>query len=234
MWVHRFSNRARLYLPDKAFTLVKRLGTAVLTPFVFSIATGHFRSALCGRAVDRHGNPLPWYSYPMIEFLASKDFHNRRVLEWGAGQSTLWWAGRAAEIVSFEDELEWYERLCSQGLSERVKLYYVPTSTEGCERWIENTFDVIVIDGLNRQMAAEKSINWLSSDGALLLDNSDGYWGKPGTYPIIDLFRNAGFYRLDFYGFYPSWISVGVTSLFFKDRCFLLEGKENPVPKLVS
>jgi hypothetical protein len=37
------------------------------------------------------------------------------------------------------------------------------------------------------------------------LDNSEGFWGAEGSYPIIDLFEQEGFMRVDFCGFAPGF-----------------------------
>lgn len=234
MWVHRVSETLKPLMPERAFSVIRQAGTAILTPAVFAFTTGHFRSSLAGKAMDRRGDPIPWYSYPMIDFLEQNDFCSRRILEWGAGQSTLWWSARAKNVVAFEDDKLWYHHIKTKLArdNDNVELHLVASSTQGCKELLEGVFDVIIIDGLERKVAAEQSLTWLSTDGAVLVDNSEGFWGEPGTYPIMNMFRQAGFQRVDFYGFYPAWIQPSVTSLFFRDRCFLFEGKDNPVRRL--
>ncbi len=56
---------------------------------------GWFTSVKLGRSVDLDGNPLPWITYPAIEMLRRIDILNGRVFEYGAGNSSLWWATRA-------------------------------------------------------------------------------------------------------------------------------------------
>jgi hypothetical protein len=94
-------------------------------------------------------------------------------------------------------------------------------------------FDVIVVDGLDRLICAEMSIAFLNEGGAVILDNSEGFWGRDGEYPIIDFFNANHFSRIDFYGYAPGVILPSCTSLFFKDNCFLLAGNESPA-RLVS
>src|SRR5262245_4561702 len=89
---------SRTSLSPTVFDVLRRVGTAILTPILFTVHQGHFRSALARKAVDATGHPLPWYTYPAIQFLSAKDFCGRRVLEFGAGQSTLWWSARAGQV----------------------------------------------------------------------------------------------------------------------------------------
>jgi predicted O-methyltransferase YrrM len=234
MFVHRLAASARKILPELVVAPIRRIATAMLTPVAWSYHTGHFRSALKGVAVDRDGQPLIWYTYAAIEFLRYKDFTGKRVLEFGAGQSTLWWAARASEVISFEDNAAWYERLLSQ-MPQNVSLRLIssPAPTkEIC--FASGPFDIIVIDGLGRLECAQVSADLLTDDGAILFDNSEGTWGgdHDGSYPIIDLLHAAGFSRIDFYGWCPGGIAPSCTSLFFKNRCFLLSGSDHPVRRI--
>src|SRR3954463_2256551 len=72
---------------------------------------GHVKSARRGKCVDVIGNPIPWYTYPAIEYLKQLDFSTKNVFEFGAGQSTLFWAGRARRVVSVEDDAAWYQTI---------------------------------------------------------------------------------------------------------------------------
>jgi hypothetical protein len=61
--------------------------------------------------VDSAGEPVPWYTYPAIEYLQQFDFSTRSVFEYGSGNSTLFWSRRAAHVVSVEDEEGWFEQM---------------------------------------------------------------------------------------------------------------------------
>ena len=221
--------RARSLVPRNAFSVLRRVGTALLTPAMFSVQQGHLRSALAGRAVTSHGEPLPWYTYPAIHFLSGKDLSNYSVLEFGAGQSTLWWAAHARTVVSLEEDPEWYRNVSAQ-VPPNVSLHLVPVNLTGAEQLLsDQKFDLIIIDGLDRFLCAQLAVRHLVSEGgSVLLDNSDGYWGEEvGRYPILDLFRDRGFQRVDFFGYAPGVIRPHCTSLFFKNRSMLLAGTEN-------
>lgn len=211
---------------------LKRIGRAVLTPASFGFQTGHFRSSLQGAAVDRHGEPIPWYTYPAIWFLQQKNFSGKTALEFGAGQSTSWWAQRADKVVAFERNQRWYEHLKSV-LEKNVELYYDPKGDmTGFENVLRGRrFDVIVIDGQKRERAAEAAPELLAPGGALLIDNSEGY-GSQGRKSIVEPFHELGFSRVDFYGYAPGVLRTHCTSLLFRQTCFLLHSAESPAEKL--
>lgn len=53
---------------------------------------GQLRTIREKRCIDKLGNPIPWYTYPAIEYLKTIDFSRKLVFEYGGGSSTLWWA----------------------------------------------------------------------------------------------------------------------------------------------
>jgi len=230
MLVHTISAPLKERLPSGLWRIIRGLGTAVVTPFMFSLDSGHARSALRGRAVDREGAPLPWYTYPAVDLLRAKELGDCRVLEFGAGQSTLWWATRAREVITLEGDPTWCAELAPV-LPSNVRLRQVGPSHNAMADALSNEarFDIVVVDGLDRFQAARLAIDLIADEGAILFDNSDGYWGPPPSYPIIDLFRDAGFLRIDFYGHAPGVVMPHCTSLFFRGTCRLLRGCENPV-----
>jgi hypothetical protein len=229
--LHRLAAVAKKVCPRFVWSPARNVLTAVLTPLRFSLQTGHFRSALGRKAVDRHGRPIPWYTYPAIDFLGTKDFAERTILEFGSGHSTLWWAKRAKSVVALESDRGWLEYVQKQ-LPPTARLLPVEEDLTGTEAGLgDRKFDVIIVDGLYRYHAAEKAAERITDDGVVVVDDSEGYWGgeKAGEYPILQLFRDRGFCRVDFYGFSPGVILPHCTSLFFKERSFIVRGENNVV-----
>jgi len=232
MLVHRMFAPIHRVLPSWLSGRIRSVFTGLLTPVFFSYETGHFLSSLKSRAVAKGGKPLPWYTYPAVHFLESKDFRNCTVLEFGAGQSTLWWSGRATSVLSFEANLEW-QTYIERDAPPNVKVVHAPQDLAGVESRLRDlSFDVIVVDGMDRVKASRLARDVVKPGGAIIVDNTDEYWEPNGTYPIMDLFRSAGFFRVDFYGHHPAAIVPGCTSIFFQHDCFLLKGSENPVRRV--
>ena len=214
------------------YEIIKRVGTALLTPLNFSINTGHFRSSIARKAYDSNGNPTPWYTFPAIDFLSTIDFTDQSVLEFGGGQSTIWWSRRALYVLSIDNDAQWFN-LISPQIKEHTNVDFLL-----CEDLVEyankprgKQFDLIVIDGGDRYLCARTALEYLKERGAIVLDDSEGTWGgdDDGTHPIIELFKNAGFMRIDFYGYAPGVIKPHCTSIFFKDRARIFENMNPPV-----
>lgn len=216
------ANRLKSVLPAGAWRFTRRVSSAVLTPFRFSFVTGHFKSCLKTRAIDRAGEPLPWYTYPAIDVVRFKDFNGRKVLEFGGGQSTRWWANRADTVVTIEPDQNWAAEL-RDAVGPNVILHHVPIDREtrdvskiaeaiassGVEK-----FDVIVVDGHLRNEAAMLTVDMLTDDGVMIFDNSQGYYFHEVT-------ADKQLQRVDFYGWIPGVHTQGCTSFAYRNTCFL-------------
>jgi hypothetical protein len=177
--------------------------------------------------MSSRGEPLPWITYPAIDLLATVDFEGRRVLEFGAGQSTLWWRSRGARVISFEDSAEWRRRVQSASPGADVRLVDQDLR-DFPDHLRSERFDVVMIDGLRRQVAAKIAREVIAPSGCIMQDNSEGFWSDDGRrYEIVELL--ADFQRVDLYGFAPGMWKRHCTSIYYRDSCFLFQNARPPV-----
>ncbi len=178
---------------------------------LLALAHGQWRSVRERMAVDAEGRAVPWYTYPAIEYLSSFDFGGCDVFEFGSGNSSLFWAGRARSVVSVEDDKAWFERVDgnrrpNQSLLHRADAQgYVNALAEQGK-----LFDVIVIDGNWRTQCAQAALLYLQPGGMIVLDNSDRREEKECS----RLLRAQGFIQIDFSGFGPINGYCWTTSVF--------------------
>lgn len=176
---------------------------------------GYRRSLKEGSCVDVNGNPLPWYTYPTIEYLTQIDFSNKRVFEFGSGNSSLWWAVRAKEVVSVEHNENWYNTRLAFGLPNlTIHLRMNKESYCDCLSEQEGLFDVIVIDGVYRDACVAVALSKLNKEGMIIFDNSDRAFEFLDYHESMQTIRNAGFLEFDFYGFGPLNPYTWCTSIF--------------------
>lgn len=208
---------------------VKGAFIALFVPAHFSVTSGHLRSALSGKSVDYAGRPVPWYTFSATSFLSNVDFTGYSVLEFGGGYSTLWWAERADSVLTLEHDRAWYERLRRELESAaNVELVLREDLDEYVSYPRGRTFDVVVVDGEERRLCSESALEVVADDGVILLDDAEGSWGRPGTYPIVELLQGAGFSRVDFYGYCPGVRRPHSTSIFFRDGARLFRTLRPP------
>lgn len=176
---------------------------------VFQGRYGHTRTSREGFIVDGAGEYLPWLTYPAIDFLRGLDYSGRRVLEFGAGSSTLFWAARASEVHSVELDARWLERLRPHAPAN-VRLHHEPDPARYAECVAPQLgrFDLIVIDGAERARCAAAALRRLAPGGAVVLDNADWY---PG---VADRLAGAGLIEMRFCGFSPLNAFTSTTSIF--------------------
>lgn len=144
-------------MKGNALTKLARLGRHLLThprhilPY---LTTG----PLCRRSPLELG--VPWFAQTAIEFLERHVTREMHVFEYGAGGSTLFFARRAAAVVSTEDNADWMQRV-EQGLAaERVanvRLQFHPFDFQHAENFAASSYlnslppdplDIIVVDGI--------------------------------------------------------------------------------------
>ncbi len=120
---------------------------------------------------------------PVEQFLASGPM---RVLEWGAGTSTVWLAHRAARLRSIEHDASWVERvkalLVAEGLIW-VELLLCAIGPAYEQAAGVGPYDLIVIDGRRRVACGRAAVPTLAPGGLLVLDNSE----RPRYAELCDL-----------------------------------------------
>lgn len=176
---------------------------------------GWFRSFEEQRPVDLEGNPLPFVTYPAIEFLKRRVRREMWVFEFGCGASTLWWSARVARVVACEHNREWYDRISAKAGENVEILYQELDGQDSYARRIEpygSCFDVVVIDGRQRVSCARRCLGALKPEGVILWDNSDREKYTPG----YEFLHENGFRRIEFTGLAPMLNEKSETSVFYR------------------
>lgn len=76
---------------------------------ILSHELGQWKSIKTGMCIDVSNNPIPWYTYPAIEYLSQLDLSKQCIFEYGAGNSSRFWGSRAKELISVEHNRAWFE-----------------------------------------------------------------------------------------------------------------------------
>lgn len=176
---------------------------------------GWWNAWRAGRPVDAKGDPLPWITYPAIDFLSQFDFSDASVFEWGSGYSTLWWAPRCRQIASVESNKSWISYIKGK-LPAKVDLleteFTLEAEVQALETYPSPSLDVIVIDnnGPFRPGCAKAAAARIAPGGFIIIDNSDQ------CLVACKILRDEGFVQIDFTGFVPGTGYAQCTSFFFK------------------
>lgn len=175
---------------------------------------GWFRSFRTKQSLDSNGKPIPWYPYCMIDFLEDRLTEDLSVFEYGAGNSTLWFAKKASKVTSVEDDKMWMDIL-SQRIRENTVIYHEDVNSSDYVNkpvLLKEKFDVIVVDGRRRVECIQNSYDSLTDRGVLILDNSDRSSYDVGR----NFLRNAGFREIQLSGIPPIIPMKTSTSIFYR------------------
>jgi hypothetical protein len=175
---------------------------------VFELEYGHYYSLKEQRAIDKNKSPIPWFTYPAIDYLIQLDFSDKVMLEWGAGNSSLFFSSRVKEIFSVEHNKEWYDKVKSFGLKNQQISFAEEQLYADFPKKFQREFDLILIDGIERNDCSVTALGLLKKDGIIILDNSDRHADIAAT------FRNNNLIQIDFHGFGPINNYTWTTSIF--------------------
>lgn len=176
---------------------------------------GYHTSLKSGQCISNDGTFLPWFTYPAIEYLVQLNFSEKRIFEYGTGYSSKFWSQRAKEVVSVEHDEEWHAKV-SGAKTPNHAIILEPNegkyarSVEG-----KGKFDVIVVDGKYRLRCVESSLPYLSSNGMMIVDNTDRAVEFNEYHEMTSLLRKRGLIQVDMAGIAPALRHTTVTSLFF-------------------
>jgi SAM-dependent methyltransferase len=173
--------------------------------------------AKTGRTPER-----PWIVPASIGWLRRRIRSDWSVLELGSGRSTVWFAGRAGQVISVEDNEYWYprtkKRLEQVGMANvDLRLRPVEDFPREVAALPDASFDLVVVDFLEApevtridciRPAREK----VRPGGYLLLDDSD----RPGYAEAFELL--SGWRFRQFSGVKDEWPEACETGIFERPR----------------
>lgn len=175
---------------------------------------GWQKSALEKLPIDKNGLPIPWYTYPCIDFIKSHLKKKVNVFEYGVGNSTIWWSKFAKDVISCEHNKSWIENINPH--PKNIKINY-KNLDEGYVDFIknfENYFDIIIIDGRKRNECMKNCLIGLKKDGIIILDDSEREKYEEGCKYL----SSNGYKRIDFWGMRPIFQEKSSTTIFYKEN----------------
>lgn len=159
--------------------------------------------------------PYPRFSLAAVDFIDRHVHRQARVLEWGSGSSTLWFAARGCSILSVEHDPAWHKLVSERLVSPSLVLcrdlgagYFRPTESIG-------EFDLITIDGRQRCECARLVLDAVESGSCkpgliLVFDDTE----RPRYRECLDLLARAASWHWTYGG--TSGVVLGKTTSVFR------------------
>jgi len=177
---------------------------------------GFVESQLRGQSTDKFGMPLPWLSPSVMGVLEKHVPDGLSILEYGSGNSTLWWSQHATRVVAVEHDGAFHARLAPRLPDNVVYILAADTSDGLYEKApvrFGRIFDVIVIDGARRVECARACLEFLRPHGVVIFDNADLKDVTPG----LEYLRQQGLRSIEIPGFCSLITWSNTTAIFYRD-----------------
>jgi protein-L-isoaspartate O-methyltransferase len=204
--------------------VLQKLGYQVLTNRNSYLAGKSFADSLLKKEIpDKVKDAHPWMNFPLVEFLNTRLNAQHTVFEYGSGLSSLYFAERVKAITSVEHNKDWYDRtrmLLDERKNADVVFFELNNEYPDAIRFAgaDKKYDIVVIDGRMRNSCIEKAVDFLTTQGVIILDDSD----RPRYEPAFSFLKDRGYKFLTFCGMKPGQLRGCQGSIFYKsgENCF--------------
>lgn len=167
------------------------------------------------QAVDANNQPIPWVTYSFIDFIKGRLNKDLSIFEYGSGNSTLFYAKNVKRVVSVEHDEAWYNKIVNQK-APNAEMIFTKLEPNGeysqKAKLLNEKFEVIIVDGRDRVNCCKYSIDALTDNGVLVLDDFE----REEYEEARTFLTNKGFKELLFSGISPGLFYNKATSVFYK------------------
>ena len=121
--------------------------------------------------------PVPWLGYRAVKYLRQIIQPEWRIIEYGSGMSSLFFAKHGKDLVSIESDRQWFDHM--RTLFSKKSITNIDYRFRDVCRYtshsdlIENSFDLCIVDGLVRDESAKQALKLVRPGGYIFMDNSD-------------------------------------------------------------
>lgn len=181
----------------------------------YLVDTGWLLSYQKKQSLSYEGDPIPWFTYSILDFLKGRLRKDMRLLEYGSGNSTLFFSARIDHVVSVEHDRIWYDRVKDQ-LPASVSYHFQPLEGTAYQDFIlqaDGEFDVVIVDGRERMACLPNVVKKLSARGVVILDDSE----RDKYAESFGFMAQQGFKHIPFSGIAIGAIHPKCTSVFYRE-----------------
>jgi len=182
----------------------------------FKKATQWLSSMSADISLDSNGLSMPSYSVAAMHFLDERLKKEMKVFEFGSGLSSLFYARKCKSVTSIEHNQEWFEKVTSHEIKNlSVFLKNLNSENGDYEKAIfdfDEQYDLIVVDGRNRNKCIFNCIKKLTKNGVIILDDSHRDKYLPGK----QFLEEQGFKSLKMFSPASSKLTFTETTFFYR------------------
>lgn len=119
----------------------------------------------------------PWYTASFLNVLDAFDLSDKVIWEYGIGASTIWYAHKAKILYGVDSNETWLkdvnESLEYYGKKDKATFSFTDKIDKYSNAiYLPNIkFDVVVVDGMERDYCIEPALDCVKKGGVIILDN---------------------------------------------------------------
>ena len=164
---------------------------AILTSYRWLVPAYHRQ-----RAFEREHPEMPWFAPAAILRLDEILQLDWIAFEWGSGRSTPWIARRVKFLTSIETSTEWFERIRQQPRVNYLVRFVPLDSPYAIDGLLNNSLDLIVIDGEERRACLAHALPKIKPGGWLVIDDFESLIYREiralvCAWPGVELYSNG-------------------------------------------
>ena len=122
----------------------------------------------------------PWFTRDSIKIINNLLKNEFIGFESGSGVSTIWLAERIKYLISIEHDINWFYIISNKIKKKKLKnidYKLITGNDDQYANYINNFpnsyFDIVIVDGKDREKCIKNSIEKIKPKGIMVLDNSD-------------------------------------------------------------
>jgi predicted O-methyltransferase YrrM len=135
---------------------------------------------------EKENPSVPWLTAKSIWIIDSLLKPNDKMIEFGSGRSTSWFAQRVKELISVETDRLWYEKVkvdVEKFKNTNLKFLNNDIEFRNLIATIDNSsIDISLIDGAYRELCANLLIYKMKLGGVMIIDNANWFFYNPNTF----------------------------------------------------
>lgn len=178
----------------------------------FAVASGWIE----GLALDLpiHGTEVvPCLNYALLHLLKERMKPDWKVLEFGAGYSSVWWSRHAALVHAMEEDPAWAETARNLADPGKLLITQAPAVDFPAKAWeLEESFHIVVVDCSNGAACAIAALPRLQATGVLILNHSE----RPEYLDLIAAWKGRGLRELRLTAPAPGSLRMEVASVLYR------------------
>lgn len=178
---------------------------------------GWFDSVRLKNNIDKDGNAIPWITYGAYFYLESskEKLKQLNMFEYGMGSSTIYFSKLTNQIVSVDNNKEWFEKTKKLGIDNATLLFKENEKEYASSINDQNQkFDIVLVDGIVRNACVKMAINCLTDQGVIILDNSN----RADYQVSFELLKANNFKSISFKGLAVAYYWNSKTTIFYKEN----------------